>query len=131
MLQDFKVLMANKWYLTSYEAFNEPSGSQLVENLRVTLTKNILVIEGLAGETTMTEAVIQGRRSLDLGPQPSELAAFVIVEENLTSTSKPFPAQGTAIVYREGDKWRLRAAGFDRNGQPKGWIFDATETGPG
>jgi len=131
MIQDFKVLMDNKWFLTAYESFNTPQGDELMEKLRVTLSGNILTIEGLTGEPVMTEAVIQGRRSLDIGPQPAELAAFVIVEDNLTSTSKPFPALGTALVYREGGKLRLRAAGYDRNGQPKGWIFNATETGPG
>ncbi len=130
MIQDFKVVMANKWYLTAYESFNTPKGDELMENLRVTLAGNILAIEGLDGQM-MTEAVIQARRSIDLGPQQNEIAAFVIVEDNLTSTSKPFPAMGTALIYREADKLRLKAAGFDRNGQPKGWIFDATETGPG
>jgi hypothetical protein len=127
MADDFRVLMQNRWYLTAYETFNQPKGDQLVENLRVTLAGNLLIIEGLKGETLEVDAVIAARKSLEFA-NPA-LITFVIVEDNLASSPKAFPAHGTAVVFRDSNKWRLRAAGYDRNGSPKGWIFDATESG--
>jgi hypothetical protein len=129
MASDFKVIMSNKWYLTPYETFNQPSGSQLMENLRVTLSGNLLSIEGLKENSLEAAAVIAARKSIEI--ESKGITAFVIVEDNLFSTDKTYPAIGTAIVFQENGKWRLRAAGYDRNGKPKGWIFDATETGPG
>ena len=125
MIADFSVTMENKWYITGYETFNMPAGNQLTENLRVTLKGNLLVIEGLKDMSSQAEAVIVARRSLDFANP--DAATFVIVEDNLAQTPLAFPAQGTAYVFMNGAKRRLRAAGFDRNGPPKGWIFDATE----
>jgi hypothetical protein len=129
MPPDFKVIMSNKWYLTPYETFNQPSGKQLMENLRVTLTGNLLQIEGLKDNTLEVEAVIAARKTVEVVSKA--ITTFVIVEDNLFMTTKTFPAMGTATVFQENGKWRLQAAGYDRNGPPKGWIFDATETGPG
>ncbi|MCK1307648.1 hypothetical protein [Bradyrhizobium sp. 45] len=125
MIGDFKVTMENKWYITAYETFNKPAGNQLTEKLRVTLTGNTLLIEGLKDMSSQAEAVISARRSLDF--TNPEMASFVIVEDNLARSPLAFPAMGTAVVFMDGSKRRLRAAGFDRNGAPKGWIFDATE----
>ena len=125
MIADFSVKMLNKWYITAYETFNLPAGNQLEETLRVTLTGNLLLIEGLRGMTSQAEAIIAARRGLEFSNPDS--ATFVIVEDNLSQSPLAFPAQGTAVIFMDGPKHRLRAAGFDRNGPPKGWLFDATE----
>ena len=125
MISDFSVTMDNKWYITAYETFNQPAGGQLTEKLRVILKGNLLLIEGLKNMSNQAEAVISARRSLDFANP--DAATFVIVEDNLAQSPLAFPAQGTAYIFMDGAKRRLRAAGFDRNGPPKGWIFDATE----
>lgn len=38
-----------------------------------------------------------------------------------------FRAQGTAVLFKENDKFRIKVAGHDKDFTGQGWIFDATE----
>lgn len=47
---------------------------------------------------------------------------------DLVAGKEHFKAQGTAVLSKEGDKFRVRVAGHDEEISGRGWIFDATET---
>ena len=125
-MSDIDVLMHNVWGVSNCAAPDKIIEQKPTETLKVIVQGSILTITLLNPDETYS-ARIYGRRLV----RTSEVDTFVILPSIDSGNDDPliFRANGSAVVYRESGKLRLRAVGSDyTQGSCNGWVFDATET---
>ena len=127
-MNNFTVLMTNRWSTSACSAPDVPTEPKPDETLVVEREGELLKIAAVKAEDEFIQARIFARLFLER----DGTAVFSVLPTLPRGVvdAKFFPATGTAILFEEGGKRRLKAVGTDTNsGECGGWIFDATENG--
>lgn len=125
-MSDFSISMRNHWSIFPCDRPNEPTQVMPDETLHVERVGDILKIAAVDEATCSVEARIYGKFvKTEKGQEEFKLLDKL---PHKMVDARFFAATGTAFMFDEGGKRRLRASGTDtHNGRCGGWIFNATE----
>ena len=127
-MDNYTVLMNNSCSSSTCETPDIPAEKRDDETLIVERESKILKIAAVKEKNHSVEARIYARLMFERGG----VATFSIIPTlpDGIEDDKLFKATGTAVIFEEGGKRRLKVVGTDYDQEGKcrgGWIFDATE----